>query len=168
MVVDKNDLVTHLHKLDHVLDRRYSLVAAGGTALTLYGVKQNTLDIDFVVADGDIRHLKETCSGIGLAADLFFPGIVYVNPLPPDYISMSSRFGSFINITLYALNKVDIILTKIGRLNDKDLDDIRACMNHGVSWQAVANRYTQYNPAPDKKKTRNILCEIFDAPEDCI
>lgn len=52
--------------------------------------------------------------------------------LPDDYISKSSLIDSGLRkIKLYALSLVDIVITKAVRLNDRDWQDIKACVAKG-------------------------------------
>ena len=48
--------------------------------------------------------------------------------LPKDYLEKSIKIKDFSHIALRALQPVDIIVTKIGRLNARDMQDIEACI----------------------------------------
>ena len=55
--------------------------------------------------------------------------MVFGQRLPQDWtdkrITINHRFQ---NIRLYALHPIDIVVSKIGRLNDRDVSDIKACI----------------------------------------
>ena len=56
-------------------------------------------------------------------------GDVFMNILPDDYLDRSSKIRTNLkNITLRALHPVDIVVTKIGRLNERDIEDIETCI----------------------------------------
>ena len=55
-------------------------------------------------------------------------GIVFSQTLPDDYLEKSVMIKKFKNIILKALDPVDIVVTKIGRLDERDLQDIKACI----------------------------------------
>jgi hypothetical protein len=54
MAVDAGWLFGFLEEVSANLDRPVTLVAVGGTALTLLGVKESTLDIDFTAPKDDL------------------------------------------------------------------------------------------------------------------
>jgi len=49
--------------------------------------------------------------------------------LPNDYLKRSRNIRKMRHIRLKALHPVDIVVTKIGRLDNRDKQDIRACIN---------------------------------------
>jgi hypothetical protein len=53
----------------------------------------------------------------------------FCQTLPNDYLEKSITIKEFSRISLRALQPVDIIITKIGRLNARDLQDIEACIS---------------------------------------
>ena len=53
---------------------------------------------------------------------------VFSQGLPSDYLEKSLEIKTFEHIALQALHPVDIVVTKIGRLNDKDIQDIESCI----------------------------------------
>lgn len=48
--------------------------------------------------------------------------------LPSDYLERSLPIRHLRHIDLRALHPVDIVVTKIGRLDERDLQDIAACI----------------------------------------
>jgi len=55
-------------------------------------------------------------------------GQVFSQFLPDDYLRKSKRISSLTNIDLRALAPADIVVTKTGRLDQRDMDDIEACI----------------------------------------
>jgi hypothetical protein len=53
---------------------------------------------------------------------------VFSQALPPDYLEKSTLIKTLKNIELRALSPIDIVVTKIGRLDERDVDDIKACI----------------------------------------
>jgi hypothetical protein len=49
--LDKQQLLEILKNWSHFLKRRVHLIACGGTAMTLWGVKASTKDVDFIIPD---------------------------------------------------------------------------------------------------------------------
>ncbi len=49
--LDKEELLDNLRAWNRVLRRKVHLIACGGTAMTLLGVKASTKDVDFMVPD---------------------------------------------------------------------------------------------------------------------
>jgi hypothetical protein len=61
--------------------------------------------------------------------DRWTDGCIFCQTLPTDYLEKSIKIKEFSHISLRALHPVDIIVTKIGRLNQKDIQDIETCIS---------------------------------------
>lgn len=101
--------------------------------MTLLGVKPSTRDIDFTGKGDDIRLFKRTCRSIphGMKIDTYADGLIFQTQLPDDYLTRSRKVESarqFKRIRLKALHPLDIVVTKIGRLDDRDKQDIKDCI----------------------------------------
>jgi hypothetical protein len=107
-----------------------TLVAAGGTAMTLLDVKPSTIDVDFTVPACDLRIFKKALAITphGFKIDTWPDGFVFSQQLPDDYLNHSIEIISLGHIVLNALHHIDIVVTKNGRLNKKDMEDIEACI----------------------------------------
>lgn len=132
-MISKGDLLAYLHQIDSLLDRKITLVAVGGTARTLYGLKESTKDVDFCALSKDdqdlIRSISEKTSK-AFRLDLFREGHSFILQLPEDYAAKSRPIKeSFKNLIVKLLSPIDIILTKTSRLNERDLEDIRALVS---------------------------------------
>ena len=130
MPCDKTVLLDFLSVLDDDLTKKITLVAAGGTAMTLLDLKTSTIDIDFTIPGCDRLEFEQALKNNppGYRVDRWTDGCVFCQTLPKDYLEKSIKIKEFNHISLRALQPLDIIVTKIGRLNDRDMQDIEACI----------------------------------------
>jgi len=144
MQLDKGMLTGFLEEVDGQLGRRIRLIAVGGTAMTLLGLKPSTIDIDFDLSSGDAEELDRALKAIphGFRIDIFRDGLIFSQQLPDDYAGKCIAVKTGLkNIELYALHPLDIVVTKIGRLNERDLQDIEACIGKfGLTKKQVEGR----------------------------
>ena len=141
-MVDKSELLDFLEILDKNLERPIEIIAVGGTAMTLLGIKTSTIDIDFEVKPEDFPVLK-TALNIphGYRIDVFTNGLIFSQQLPGDYREKSISIKNFKNIRLLALHPIDIVVTKIGRLNERDKEDIKSCIKKfGLTKKQIKER----------------------------
>ncbi|MFH1294684.1 MAG: DUF6036 family nucleotidyltransferase [Candidatus Aenigmatarchaeota archaeon] len=131
MPIDRTGLLGFLEAVDKELKRPITIVAVGGTAMTLLGLKTSTIDIDFDLPTEYFSEFKKTASSIphGYRLDLYRGGMIFSQQLPSDYIEKSIAIKTKLkNISLRALHPVDIVVTKAGRLDSRDTQDIEACI----------------------------------------
>ena len=129
---NKQFLFDFLSVIDKKLKYKIILVAAGGTAMTLLDIKNSTRDVDFTGPSKDIEEFKRTLSffSTGLEIHCWKDGRVFTQDLPEDYLIKSIRINFIAgNIELMALHPLDIIVTKVGRYNARDVQDIKDCIN---------------------------------------
>lgn len=121
-----------LSEVERSLEGPVKLVGAGGTALTLLGVKPSTIDIDFTGPKDSIAAFRAALEKTphGFKVDLWADGQVFSQFLPADYLKRSRAIRRIGRISLRALDPVDIVVTKAGRLDDRDERDIRDCARH--------------------------------------
>ncbi len=133
MPCDKSALFDFLSVLNEDLTKKITLVAAGGTAMTLLDLKQSTIDIDFTIPGCDMIEFEQALknNSPGYRVDRWTDGCIFCQTLPKDYLEKSIKIKEFSHISLRALQPVDIIVTKIGRLNARDMQDIEACIKKG-------------------------------------
>lgn len=151
MPLSLRQLIDFLEEVEGQLERRITLVAAGGTAMTLYRLKPSTIDVDFTGPKADIELFEVASKRLqpGFKVDTWPDGQVFSQFLPADYLEKSRRINTrrLKRIELRALHPVDIVATKIGRLDERDFDDIRACVKSGrLSKKVIVERagQTQY------------------------
>jgi hypothetical protein len=167
-----NDLLDTLDNWNSLLNFRVSLIACGGTALTLLKIKDSTRDIDFTVPMhkeydrlmkflGDLGYEEK---GGGLAHD-DDPNFIYQfwcgnkvfttdlleSPLDPGKHILIKRWS---HIYLGALNLKDLIITKMFRGTSVDRDDCIAAFATGkVNAEGLLERYSEaarYDLNPEK------------------
>jgi len=103
MSLNKKILLEFLEELDKEAKKPMTIVAVGGTAMTLVNAKPSTLDVDFTIAQGYdefSRLLKEIPHGFKV--DHYPDGVVFTQMLPDDYVKKSKKIK---NITLMATNE---------------------------------------------------------------
>src|SRR5208283_5563491 len=133
MPCDKSALFEFLEVVSEELTKRITLIGVGGTAMTLLNLKHSTIDIDFTIPEADMlefdRVLKNNSPGFRV--DRWPNGYVFCQYLPDDYLEKSVKIKEFKHISLRAIQPVDIIVTKIGRLDSRDIQDIGDCIRKG-------------------------------------
>lgn len=138
--IDKEGLLDRISAWDGFVKRRVHLIACGGTALTLLGVRASTKDIDLIVPEitehdyliGILKQLGyKSASGWGWARgegfifDLFRGKAVHTTDLLESPLEKGNHIliKEFTHIYLGALNYYDIIITKLFRATALDIDD---------------------------------------------
>lgn len=145
--IDKQGLLDRISAWDTFLKRKVHLIACGGTALTLLGVKASTKDIDLMVPELVeyeylITILKQlgykSTSGWGWAReddfifDLFRGKAVHTTELLESPLNKEKHIliKEFSYIYLGVLNCYDIIISKLFRGETIDIEDCLALMRH--------------------------------------
>jgi hypothetical protein len=59
MQFDKSRLLDFLETLDNEMTERITIVAVGGTAMTILNLKTSTIDIDFTVPSSDYQEFEK-------------------------------------------------------------------------------------------------------------
>lgn len=144
MPFDKKRLIDFLGVLDKEITKRVTLVAVGGTAMTLLNLKPSTIDVDFTIPSQYVQEFENALKKVphGFKIDYWTDGMVFSQTLPDDYSEKGIPIKTGLeNIRLKALHPVDIVATKIGRLDERDLQDIKACIERfGLTKKQVQNR----------------------------
>jgi len=145
--LNKEDLFDELRLLDGFLKRKVHLIACGGTALTLLGVKASTKDVDLVVPNlAEYEYLKNTLNQLGYVSasgwgwsraggfifDLFRGKRVHTTELLDSPLDKGKHLlvKEFSYIYLGVLNYYDIIISKLFRGTRIDMEDCIALMRH--------------------------------------
>jgi hypothetical protein len=156
-----------LETIDAQLDRRITIVAVGGTALTLLNVKKSTIDIDFSFPNSDSDAFTKALGMLpkpGYRIDYFSDGDIFSIILPDDYLKKSMPIKTFRRIELRALNPIDIVVTKIGRLKGRDKEDIEACIKRfKLSANQIRKRANQLDLAGGEEHYRANLSLVLNA-----
>lgn len=131
MSLNKRQLLDFLEELDGELEHKITVVAVGGTAMTLHNAKESTIDVDFTIPAQDYSEFHRVLDLVphGFKVDTWNNGMVFSQDLPDDYLAKSKSVRTRMkNMKLRTLDPVDIIVTKIGRLNTRDKEDIATCI----------------------------------------
>lgn len=138
--INKQRLLDTISTWNEFLGRKVHLIACGGTAMTLLGVKESTKDIDLVVPEekeydylikvlGEIGYKPVTGSGWARDKEFIFELFrgkrvhtteLLESPLLEDNNILVKEFS---NIYLGALNYYDLIISKLFRGNTVDVQD---------------------------------------------
>jgi hypothetical protein len=131
MPCDKSALLDFLEVLNEDLTRKITLVAVGGTAVTLLDLKPSTIDIDFTIPSSDLPEFERALKNNppGFKVDKWADGTVFSQSLPDNYLDKSIKIKEYSHILLKALHPIDIVVTKIGRLNPRDIQDTTSGIN---------------------------------------
>jgi hypothetical protein len=180
----KDDLMTSLLEWDEVLRKPVLVVACGGTALTLYGHKESTKDVDFLVpilSQHDL--LVSTLLKIGYVK---VTGSAYRHPHQPwlydlfrgqtvfqtDLLDPIQEEGNhreilkFKRLQLGCLNPADLIISKMFRGTSVDVDDsITMIKSENLDLQMLAERYKEtagyyFYPERCKQNLQYLIAEM--------
>lgn len=139
--IDKNGLMDRLSVWDGFLKKKVILIACGGTALTLLGVKVSTKDIDLITPNEDeyrylIGMLKDMgykqASGSGWTRndgfifDIYCGRRVHTTELLNSPEDDNIPVKEFSRIYLGVLNYADILVSKLFRGTSVDFEDCMA------------------------------------------
>lgn len=131
MSLDNTKLLDFLDEIEKELTREIMIVAVGGTAMTLFKAKPSTIDVDFTIPDPYYDDFQIALKIVqpGFQVDAHHHCMVFVTSLPEDYVKRSKKVKTNLKkIELRTLHPVDIIVTKIARLDERDEQDIKSCM----------------------------------------
>ena len=138
--IDKQGLLNEINAWNSFLKRKAHLIACGGTALTLLGIKPSTKDIDLIVPDlKEYDYLISTLEQLGYKAVTgsgwrkgdgfifeFFRGrFVHTTELLESPLDKKNHIliKEFSHIYLGALNYYDLIISKLFRGDSVDIED---------------------------------------------
>ena len=166
MSLDNVKLLNFLWEMNKELFHRITIVAVGGTAMTLLNVKQITVDVDFTIPGEDYEEFERARNIVqpGFRIDVFRDGAVFVTILPEDYLKKSNPITAGLkNIDLRVLDPVDIVITKIARLDERDRQDIESCItNFQVTQKQIEERAKDMNYSGNDKVFMNNLKIVLD------
>jgi hypothetical protein len=148
-----------LGSISGFIEKEINMYALGGTALTILGIKQSTLDIDINIdSQSEYKYTLEIFEQIGfkkigtyrwltqegLAFDLFFGSNILGTDLLPDCLEKSKFINSFGMIKLYTLSLYDIIISKLARGDDRDFSDIKNIFEEeNINLKLLTKRYKE-------------------------
>ena len=148
------------------------MIAVGGTAMTLLGLKDSTEDVDFCIENEKDYKMVDECRlriKNEIRIDLFKEGYIFSVQLPEDYIKLATKSNiKFTNMNLRQLNPLDIIISKTDRLNQRDIEDIKMLVKKKrVDKKRLTKRYklvTKFLPGHEenfKYNMKYVLNNLF-------
>jgi len=123
---------------DTFLKRKVHLIACGGTALTLLGIKASTKDVDIIVPDGneykyligvlsDLGYKRATGAGWnrgdGFIFDIFSGKSIHTTELLCSPVEGNIPIKEFEHVYLGVLNYYDVLISKLFRGTEIDSED---------------------------------------------
>jgi len=163
--INNEQLWNILEGWDKYLPQKVHLIACGGTALTIQGIKASTKDVDFIVPVEDeyvalvgtlqkLGYKQATGTGWsrgdGFVFDLFRGNRVYVTGLlePPLEKENHTFIKSFKKIYVGALNDYDLIITKMFRGTSVDIEDCQKLIEfrkESFDLKKLQDRYAEHS-----------------------
>jgi hypothetical protein len=144
--LNKQHLLETVALWNGFLNRKVHLIACGGTALTLLGIKSSTKDVDFLVPEeNEYRYLVKTLSQLGYEQktgsgwmkkgesyifDLFAGKRVHTTELleSPLLKENHQKIKELSHLYIGVLNDYDLIVSKLFRGTDVDFEDCLSLM----------------------------------------
>ncbi|MCX5859774.1 MAG: DUF6036 family nucleotidyltransferase [Proteobacteria bacterium] len=171
--INKQVLLEELGAWDSFLGRRVRLIACGGTAMTLIGVKDSTKDIDLMVPDeSEYKYLLKTMKelgfkpdrgsgwskGGGFIFDIFSGNKIHTTELLESPLEQGNHLPvkEFRKISLGVLNHYDLIISKLFRGQTVDLEDcltLAKAKRNEIDLKILKNRYREtakYNVSEER------------------
>lgn len=182
--LDVTDLFAVLTEWDEHLHEDVFVAACGGTALTLYGYKESTRDVDLLVPDpAHFQRLIRTITALGYKQstgsgyrhpqnpwifDLFRGQTIFQTELlqPVQDNGQHRLVKTFKRIVLACINPDDLIISKMFRGTLVDVQDsIMMIKSEGVDLIALAERYREtagyyFHPEICKKNLGYLIADL--------
>lgn len=186
------DLFDVLEDWDSTSKSDLFLAACGGTAVSLYGCKESTKDVDFLVPDllqharlvkqlTDAGYSKNGGYGYShpdkpLIFDLFRGQEIFSTGLldPIQEKGNHKVIRKFKKITLACINPEDLIISKMFRGHQVDVDDCMAVLaKMPLDITSLANRYLEtasyyHNPDTCLKNLGYLIADMKSAGMDTL
>jgi hypothetical protein len=124
------ELLEALQRLGELIPEKAQIVIAGGAALILGGyVDRGTGDGDVVYSDPPLSQVRSAILQVarekGLSPHWLNDGVkAFGDVLPEDFDERTDRMGTFGNLRVLLLGRVDLILSKFYGGREVDLEDL--------------------------------------------
>lgn len=125
-----HELVEALERLGELIPEKARLVIAGGAALILGNhVDRGTGDLDVVYSEPPLARLRSAILQVaqekGLSPHWLNDGVkAFGDVLPEDFDQRTDRMGTFGNLRVFLLGRMDLILSKFYGGREVDLGDL--------------------------------------------
>lgn len=139
--LNKNDLFKTMAAWNGFLRKKVHLIACGGTAMTLLGIKESTRDVDFMVpVEAEYRYLVKVLGELGYVSvsgsgwqrptefyifDLFKGNRIHTTELLDSPLEEGRHLAvkEFSHVYIGVLNYYDLIVSKLFRCSSIDVED---------------------------------------------
>ena len=171
--LDKNGINEILDLLDKEISSdieqppfKFTLIAVGGTSLTLRDIKPSTKDLDFMVDGIEVEKIKKYVKKVyeknKSKVDLWQSPYIFSTTLLKDFSSdlYSRKFKHF---DVRIINLADNAVAKLSRFNEADREDIDSIIKAGINTDNVIKRFKdtlKNNGFANKEEAKRNL-EIF-------
>ena len=167
-----------LKELDEALKSEVKLVCIGGFVLTaLYGIPRTTGDLDYLEvypseAYPELEELAGRDSALAKKHRVCLQRVTGVVDLPEDYEERRMQIATGLkNISIYAVESIDLVLSKLTRNSPKDREDVKfLAAKVGLNFADVKERYDKemkpWIPNADRHDTTlNVVWkDLFPTP----
>ncbi|OIO80095.1 MAG: hypothetical protein AUJ89_03720 [Candidatus Omnitrophica bacterium CG1_02_43_210] len=177
--IDKKRLLDTLSGWDGFLKRKVHLIACGGTAMTLLGVKASTKDIDLMVPDlNEYEYLINTLKQLGYKSvsgwgwsrdsgfifDLFRGRAIHTTELLESPLEKGNHvlIKEFNHIYLGVLNYYDVIISKLFRSTSVDIEDCISLVRNKKSDIYFVKLKQRFQETASFDVSENKVCKYLD------
>lgn len=171
--IDKHGINEILELIDEEIDKdigqpplKFTLIAVGGTSLTLRDIKPSTKDLDFMADGIEIEKIKKYVRKVyeknKCKVDLWQSPYIFSTILLQDF-SSDLYPRKFKHFDVRIINLVDNAIAKLSRFNETDREDIDSIIKAGISINDIVKRFKdtlKNNGFADKEEAKRNL-EIF-------
>lgn len=141
-------LETLFIRLGEKITQPASFYLLGGSALCLLGSPRETLDVDYSIENvpPDFESIMKQISG-ELQLDLETVPLLEFIPLPPESESRRRLIGRYGQVDVYIFDLYSIVLSKIARGFESDLEDAQFLLERGlIEWQTLEKFFQSILP----------------------
>lgn len=146
---------------------KFTLIAVGGTSLTLRDIKPSTKDVDFMADGIEIekirRYARKVYEKNKCKIDLWQSPHVFSTTLLQDFSSDIYHL-KYKHFDIRIINLIDNAVAKLSRFNETDREDIENIIKAGVNANEIARRFKdtlENSGFADKEEAKRNL-EIFE------
>ena len=148
-LADRARLILFLKALGESIRAPVRLYLVGGSVLVDLGLRETTLDVDYVAASdrpeglGEVeRALPRLKDELNINVEPASPGDFM--PVPAGAFTRARFVGSYGLLSVYHYDYPTLVLAKIARSTERDLSDVELLLREGVaSWAEVEHAWAE-------------------------
>ena len=149
--LDKNGINKILELLDEEIGKdieqpqlKFTLIAVGGTSLTLRDIKPSTKDSDFMVDGIEVEKIKKYAKKVyennKCKIDVWKAPYIFSTMLLRNF-SSDLYPKNFKHFDVRIINLVDNAVAKLSRFNEADREDIDSIIKSGIDINDIIKRF---------------------------